>query len=93
MAFHPIPMPGTPLTRNENVNPGDTIIVYFDNQVSYTYTQTPPAPPALTPQLPYGTFYPGNFIGPFTVGNYPKTVIKVTYTGGGASSTLTITIR
>jgi hypothetical protein len=96
MALHPIPMPGTPLQKihNENVNPGDAIIIYFEQQISYTVTQKPPAPPsALTPQLPYGTFFSGDYIGPFIVGNYPGTVITLTYNAGGSSLTLTITIQ
>ena len=96
MALHPIPMPGTGIDRKhrtEKVSPGDLIVVYFDNEVSYTYTQTPPAPVALTPQLPSGTFYSGDFIGPFIVGDYPGTEIKIEYIDGGSDKKVTIKIN
>lgn len=89
MALHPIPMPGTPLSRNEDVYAGDAIIIFFEQQVSYTVSQDPPGSSALSPQLPYGTFFPGDYIGPFVVGDHHGTVITLAYSG----ATFTITIK
>ena len=92
MGFHPIPVPSRPIHSSYCVPYGDAILILFEQEVTYTCTQTPSSPSAFSPQLPFGTFFAGDFIGPFTAGNFNATV-TINYKIGGSPGSVTINVK
>jgi hypothetical protein len=90
MAMHPIPIPGAPLDDVVCVEYGDRVIIFFEADATYTYTQTPS--PAFSPQLPYGTFFEGDVLGPFTA-EYLTSTTVISYTAGVSKGTITINVQ
>jgi hypothetical protein len=95
MAFVPIPMPTKPLSLSKPipVSSGDAIFIYFEEQVTYTEVEDPKSSPpvAFSPALPFGTFFNGDYIGPFVAGN-SKVVVTITYYVGSSTDKNTLVI-
>ncbi len=81
-AAHTIPIPNPTLKSIMTipVRGNDIINVVFNDEVSYVYQQTGAASPlAFSPQLPFGTFFTGDTIGPLTVTDQLTATVTISY--------------
>jgi hypothetical protein len=59
---------------------GETVLLVFTDEVTFTYTQDNPE--AFSPRLPSGTFYADDVIGPYRAGTHDCTVTMTIVVGG-----------